>query len=224
MTSDIDFTALLTDAPPPAAWTKANQARGTIAAQVGVEVATWTARTRSAKVMVRDARRLDRAVEALDHLPEAGEYWHCVVGGEFRGFDLLPAMLKLAKSERFDGLTLTTLGFSRDNLEDLGGMVEAKRIDPATLRILASDFFRRSDRDVWAHGAEQAKRLGYGFRSTRNHTKLILAAIVGKSFVVESSANLRSCANLEQFCITQSKALFDFHVEWIAAVWPTAQD
>jgi hypothetical protein len=224
MTADIDFTALLADGPPPAAWTQANQDRGTIAAQIGVEVATWTARTRSAKVVVRDARRLERAVEAIDHMPEDGEYIHCVVGGEFRGMDLIPAFLKLAKSERFDAMTLTTLSFSRDNLEDLAGMVEAKQIDPATLRILASDFFRRADRDVWAYGAGQAKRLGYGFRSTRNHTKLILAAIAGKSYVIESSANLRSCANLEQFTITQSKALFEFHSGWIDAVWPTAEE
>ena len=159
----------------------------------------------------------------MTRLPANGEYLHVVTGGEFRGFDLLPAMLRLARAKRFDGLTLTTLGFSRENLEDLGQMVEAGMMPPKRLRILASDFFRRADSEIWQTGAEQAHRLGYGFRSTRNHTKLSLAAIAGKYFVVESSANLRSCANLEQFTMTQSRKLYDFHCQWIDAVWPTAE-
>ena len=206
-----------------AEWTKANQDRGSIAEQVGVPVATWTTRTRSKKIVARDARRLERAVEALDHLPEPGETVHIVTGAEFRGFDLLPAMLRLAKTDRFDSLTLTTLGFSRENLEDLAAMVAAGNIPADGLRILASDFFRRSDREIWQVGAAQARRLGYGFRSTRNHTKLILAAIAGKAYVTESSANLRSCSNLEQFSLTRSRQLYDFHAGWIGTVWPTAE-
>jgi hypothetical protein len=133
-------------------------------------------------------------------------------------------MLALAKAEMFDELTLTTLGFSKRNLEALDTMIDAGKIQPDKLRILCSDFFRRADPDIWKIGREQADRRGYGFRSTRNHTKLILAAIAGRFYIVESSANLRSCANLEQFTITQSKAVFQFHAGWIAAVWPTAQD
>jgi hypothetical protein len=236
-TREPDFDVSLPDLEPPSdlgtildgplaagAWTRANEARPTIAGQVGVAVATWTTRTRSGKTITRDARRLERAVEAMDRLPDAGEYVHIVTGAEFRGFDLLPAMLKLAKSERFDALTLTTLGFSRDNLGELCAMVEAGRIPPERLRVLCSDFFRRADRGIWQHGAEQARRLGYGFKSCRNHTKIILASIAGNAYVTESSANLRSCANLEQFCITQSKALFDFHTGWIEQVWPTAEN
>lgn len=220
----VDFTFDDSATPTKAGqWRRANEGRPTIARQLGRDVATWTTRIRSAKVQLRDARRLDRAVEALDRLPGPGEYIHIVTGQEFRGFDLLPAMLRLAKAKRFDGLTLTTLGFSRDNLADLAGMIQAGQIPPAKLRILASDFFRRADKEIWQHGADQARRLGYGFRSTRNHTKLILAAIGGRFYAVESSANLRSCANLEQFTMTQSRQLYDFHAGWIGTVWPTAE-
>lgn len=204
-------------------WSKPNQARATIARQIGRDVATWSLRRRSCKTVMRDARRLERAVEALDHLPSDGEYIHVVTGQEFRGFDLLPAMLRLAKAKRFDSLTLTTLGFSRDNLGELAHMIQAGQIPPAGLRILCSDFFRRADRHIWQAGAEQARRLGYGFRSTRNHTKLILANITGRFYAVESSANLRSCANLETFCMTQSRELYDFHQGWIGETWQTAQ-
>jgi hypothetical protein len=221
---EIDLSALLVDGPPAAEWTKPNEDRGSIAAQLGVKVATWSTRTRSAKIVARDARRLERAVDAVERLPEPGEYLHFIVGAEFRGMDLVPAFLKLAKADCYDALVLTTLGFSRENLEDLSRMIQARQIPPERLRILASDFFRRADRDVWQYGAEQACRLGYGFRSSRNHTKIILARIAGKAYVVESSANLRSCANLEQFCLCQSQALFEFHQGWIETVWQTAAE
>ena len=56
---------------------------------------------------------------------------------------------------------------------------------------------------------------GFTFKSYRNHTKLILAEIAGRCYVVESSANLRSCQNIEQFTLTQSHELFAFHAGWI---------
>jgi hypothetical protein len=217
---DLSFEAAT---PEAGQWTRDNQSRGTIAASLGVPVATWATRTRSKRMQARDARRLERAVEALERLPDSGEYVHIVTGQEFRGFDLLPAMLRLAKAKRFDVLVLTSLGFSRDNLAELARMIAERQIPPAKLRILCSDFFRRADRQIWQTGAEQARRLGYGFRSTRNHTKLTLAGIGRRCYVVESSANLRSCANLEQFTITQSRTLFDFHQQWIAQVWPIAE-
>ena len=223
MTENDDFSALLTDGPPPAAWTKANQDRGTIAGQLGVKVATFAMRQRAIRADAIDARRFERATEALTALPGPLEYLHMVTGAEFSGFDLLPAMLALSKADSFEALTLTTLGFSKRNLEALDAMMEAGKLKAGSLRILCSDFFRRSDREIWQIGRLQADRRGYGFRSTRNHTKLILGAIAGKSYVVESSANLRSCANLEQFTMTQSKDLFDFHAGWIETVWPTAE-
>jgi len=213
----------LADQPTTAQWSRDNADRRTIAEVLGVPVATWTSRTKGAKTETRDARRLARAVEAITALPRAGEYLHIITGQEFRGFDLLPAMLKLAKARRFDALTLTTLGFSRENLADLAAMIEAAQILPARLRILCSDFFRRADREIWRTGADQARRLGYDFRSTRNHTKLILAKIGRRFYVVESSANLRSCANLEQFTLTQSRKLYDFHESWLNQVWQTAE-
>ncbi len=60
-------------------------------------------------------------------------------------------------------------------------------------------------------------------KRARNHTKLILARVAGKSYVVESSANLRSCSNLEQFVITQSARLLKFHEGWLGKVWEIAE-
>ena len=40
----------------------------------------------------------------------------------------------------------------------------------------------------------------------------------GGKYVLETSANLRSCQNLEHASLTRSRKLFDFHAAWIARV------
>lgn len=174
-----------------------------------------TVRRQTVRRTTFDERRVKCAAASLAALPEHEESIHLVVGGEFAGFDLLPAFLRLAKAKHFEALHLTTLGFSRENFAQLEVMIAAKEIRPSTLAILCGDFFRRADPGLWDIGKLIARKYRFTFRSYRNHTKLILAQLAGKSYVVEGSANLRSCANIEQFTITQSPALYAFHLTWI---------
>jgi hypothetical protein len=167
------------------------------------------------KRTVFDARKISRAVDLLKSLPAPDESIHMIVGQEFAGFDLLPAFLQLAGAKSFEALHLTTLGFSRDNLAQLETMIKAREIPPRKLAILCGDFFRRADSGLWDIGKLLARTHRFTFKSYRNHTKIILAKISGRYYVVESSANLRSCQNIEQFTLSQSKALYDFHAAWI---------
>ena len=167
------------------------------------------------KVVTFDARKVQAAVDCVRTMPAAGESVHVVVGQAFAGFDLLPAFLEMASAKSFGRLYLTTLGFSRDNLAQLAILIGGGAIQPLQTRILCGDFFRRADSGLWDVGKLMAKEHGFTFKSYRNHTKLILAELAGRCYVVESSANLRSCQNVEQFTITQSRELFDFHAGWI---------
>lgn len=50
----------------------------------------------------------------------------------------------------------------------------------------------------------------------RNHAKIILAEMVdGRCFVWESSANMRSCRNIESYVLTQDVDLLLFHRGWM---------
>jgi hypothetical protein len=52
-----------------------------------------------------------------------------------------------------------------------------------------------------------------------SHAKILLMQLTdGRSFVAESSANLRSCASIEQITMTHDAALLDFHRNWITEV------
>ena len=175
------------------------------------------------KMVTFDARKVKTAVECIRRMPERGESVHVIVGQAFAGFDLLPAFLELTGAPRFTRLYLTTLGFSRDNLAQLETMIRAGQMTWGGLNILCGDFFRRADSGLWDIGKLIAKEHGFTFKSYRNHTKLILAELDGRRYVVESSANLRSCQNIEQFTFTQSRALFDFHASWIDEVLKVAK-
>ena len=178
---------------------------------------------RNRKLVTFDARKVGSAAKCIAALPIEGESVHMIVGQMFAGFDLLPAMLALSGAQAYGRLVLTTLGFNRDNLAQLALMLDLKQIDPRTLTVLCGDFFRRADAGLWDIGKLQASERGYGWRSYRNHTKLTLAQLGRRFFVVESSANLRSCQNIEQFTLTQSRDLFDFHAGWIDEIWKDAK-
>lgn len=50
----------------------------------------------------------------------------------------------------------------------------------------------------------------------RIHAKLILARMSrGTRYVIDSSANLRSCKNVETFNLHRSPDLYRFHTAWI---------
>jgi hypothetical protein len=192
--------------------------------RLGVKRAAFSMREKSVKIVTFDARKVGVAAETIRALPEPGEYLHVVCGQEFAGFDLLPVMLQLAPAKAFRALHLTTLGFSRDNLAQLELLIRAKQIPARALHILCGDFFRRADSGLWDIGRLLAREWGFNFKSFRNHTKLILAHIGSRYFVIESSANLRSCANIETFIFTQSRALYDFHRAWITDCLAVAKE
>lgn len=175
------------------------------------------------RVVTFDARKVRLAADTLRAMPEPGESVHVIVSQSFVGFDLLPAFLTLTGAPRFERLYLTTLGFSRDNLAQLETMIRAGQVVPKACHVLCGDFFRRADSGLWDVGKLLAREHGFTFKSYRNHTKLILAKIGPRFFVVESSANLRSCQNIELFTVTQSASMFAFHAGWIDDIMPAAK-
>jgi len=55
--------------------------------------------------------------------------------------------------------------------------------------------------------------------SARTHAKVIGLAFEPEHFyVIEGSANLRSCNNLEQITMTNNRTLFEFHRRWIQSI------
>lgn len=59
----------------------------------------------------------------------------------------------------------------------------------------------------------------------RTHTKLLLIeTTAGDCYTIESSANLRSCKNVEQSTFTNDRPLFDFHRQWLNELFQGGND
>lgn len=178
--------------------------------------------TEERKLITRVERRAYRrmltcknAVECLERLPERGEIFHVVMSGRFHGWALVPAVLELARPAKIKQLTVATLGFNDENVDSLLELLNAKQI--RQVDFVCSHFFRHSTTDVFErlHGELTAR--GHRVAAVRSHAKLLLFEMTdGRAYVIESSANLRSCNNAEQFSLTIDRELLEFHRAWLS--------
>ena len=153
-----------------------------------------------------------RATAALGRLPDPEESFHCLMGGDYHGFDLIIAVRELA-GEVIEELHVATLGFNRHNMAHLCSMLDARDVGRA--HVLCSEYFAGADFETFGYAKHELGRRGLRCVASRNHAKVLLFAIGPRRFVIESSANLRSCNNLEQFALCQSPPLYEFHRAWI---------
>lgn len=179
-----------------------------------------TAQILRRQVSKRELRHLEEisaAVGELGRLPDRDESIHALMRGNFHGWDLVPAILQLAAPAVIDELCVATLGFNTRNARELLRLFDEGRI--LSVAFLCSHYFQK------ASGAEfEILRAGLVERgqavfATRTHAKVIAARLSdGRCIVVEMSANLRSCHNIEQYAMTESPDLFEFHRHWIREV------
>jgi len=161
-----------------------------------------------------DLRTAGIAASTLS-LPEPDESLHCVMDGRFHAFDVIIALQKLAGCP-IRSLTVSTLGFNRHNLSHLRKMHGKGLLTEAFL--LCSDYQAGIDERLVEFARETLRDFGT-IRSARNHSKIACLDMEdGRAFVTEGSANLRTCSNIEQFTIFQSRQLLDFHSGWIRSV------
>jgi hypothetical protein len=162
-------------------------------------------------VLLSKARK---AAQQLERLPDQGETIHAVLNGEYALWDFVPAVLELS-GQPIDNLTICTLGFSRNNVEALSELVEAGQVK--RLSVLCSTYFAAAGVDgaIYSQMVELCAKHGFPIAALRTHAKILLMATGERRIVIESSANLRSCHNVEQATILDCPELFDFHSAWM---------
>lgn len=163
----------------------------------------------------RDARRAKLAVETIGRLPDSFDCFHIVISGKFALWNMVPAILELAAPIKIAALTVATLGFSKANIAEMMQLMDAGKI--ARVSMLCSHYFRGTSKGIWEFAAaELAKRRTARFLSIRTHAKLLLVKLEdGRTVTIESSANLRSCKNIETATILGHPRCYEFHTGWI---------
>jgi len=157
------------------------------------------------------------AVAEIAELPGPEESLHLVCRGNFPLWQIVPAVLTMAGAAIIEHLAIGTLGFSKQNAAELFDLIDGGKV--RSVSIVASVYFQRQNPSEYKIMAEGLADRGQKIVAIRSHAKVIAMELSdGRGFTVESSANLRSCRNLEQLTLTQSVDLTRFHAGWIQEV------
>ena len=176
---------------------------------------------RSDKAVMLDARRLANALEHIGRLPEAGEAFHCVTEKRYSMGHIIPTVLHFAAPAVIDYAAIVTLSFSKANMIDLLAMIDAGQI--GRLDFAYSCYFRSNNKEACCRLTDELTARGCRVYSGLIHAKILLLGLSdGRGYVVESSANLRSCASIEQIVVTHDAALLEFHRQWLDSLFPEA--
>jgi hypothetical protein len=179
------------------------------------EVAGRTALLRKAnRRKLMDAMQSRNAVREIAALPGPEESLHIICRGNFPLWSIVPATINLAAPATINVLSIATLGFSAANATALLGLIDAGKVN--TVRVIASVYFERQNPAEYRLMSDGLAERGQKIVALRSHAKVITMALSdGGMLSVESSANLRSCRNLEQVTLTNSPDLCRFHAGWI---------
>lgn len=171
------------------------------------------AHRRKSKHYVLNEAGIYSATKQIQELPSDGWSTHCIMGGNYHGFDIIPAVFRLA-GEPIRHLTIATLSFSKRNMANLCHMLDEGQV--LQVELLTSDYFAKADADIYAQAEAEMSQRNQRIGFTRNHAKVIcLEFETAGNYSIESSANLRSCVNFEQFALHNDKELMHYHRGWI---------
>ncbi len=171
--------------------------------------------------LLRNPKRIDtkallqreNAARLIEAIPQAGEVLHVICNGNFAAWDMIPAIRKLT-GQRITRLDVATLGFSKSNVAQMRAMLDAGQI--GELWLIYSCYFRSTSKVETEFLHETLTGPKVRIASFRTHAKLLIVELSGGDcLTIETSANLRSCKNIEQYAITNDRPLMEFHRRWI---------
>jgi len=160
----------------------------------------------------------ENCAAVLDHLPaEEGDRTHAIIAGDFIFCDLL---LAIAKARGRGSLAVSTLSLSMKNVAAIAASIDRGDIDRFDL--ILSHYFQSTSKELFqAIERELSGRKRCRIVIARTHCKLALFETPGRvPLTVESSANLRSCGNLEHVTIFADEDLARWHRETFEKILP----
>lgn len=154
----------------------------------------------------------DNAVKLANELRvDKGQRADVVVGGNFIFGDFIEAYVT-THAAFCKKMTISTLSLSQENVDSLRNLLDAGYVEQ--LDLIVSLYF---------YGHEAHQLIPYIYRELDHDNKFQLAVagmhtkiaqfetLGGRKVVIHGSANLRSSANVEQFCIEENEELYDFY-------------
>lgn len=165
--------------------------------------------------------KYERAVDFVNGSPledlQDGDRYFAILSGKFVFGDIIEAYL-FERDHVADEIFIATLSMSQSNCDSLAGIIDAGRVK--RLGLILSTYW---------YAVEMKRRVGYvverlsraqqfNWAAVSLHCKLIMIKEGDRHYVMHGSANLRSCAQLEQVVIERNEALYQFNKRWMEQV------
>jgi hypothetical protein len=174
--------------------------------------------TRAVRRAFRSLEQVQMAARLLDRLPDDQEAYHIVLSGKFSMWHFVPSIAQIADPHIIDELHVVTLSYSGQNMTELLKMIDNVEIRSVTFT--TSTYFAAMNRELYRKAVDALTANGHRIRALLVHAKMLLIRLAdGRKFTLESSANLRSCNNIEQAVLTCDAGLYDFHRAWIEKLY-----
>jgi hypothetical protein len=166
--------------------------------------------------------QMERVAEILPDPPAPRESVHIVSNAQYDFAAWIPHALTWMG--RADALYVSTWTLSRPNALDLFAMHDAEQIARGQIHFLTGLYFKRRETAVYAMLLEGIRARGGRYKAFENHAKVLLIACAARRLwiTVEGSANLTANPRVEQYVVTNDRALHDFHRGWMEEVFATS--
>lgn len=148
--------------------------------------------------------------------PPPGDSIHVLSKAEFDFWTWVPTMIDWLGQTR--ELWCSTWTACRINVVDLFQIWDAGRI--GQVHFLTGLYFKRRESAVYAQLLDGIRARGGRYRAARNHAKVILLDNPERNayLTVVGSANLTSNPRMENYVITNDRAVHEFHAAWMEEV------
>lgn len=166
----------------------------------------------AAKIKFENKLKREKVEQLFSELPAENESLHIVSNGTFDYFTLIPHVIAVSNSQA-DEFWFSTWTMSRENVIQIVDLFDRGYMK--TINALTGEYFRTRESKVFSLLDEACSQRGQRLTSNKNHAKVTLLKIGDGHFIIEGSANFTANPRIEQFVLTNSKPLFDFHKEWM---------
>lgn len=155
--------------------------------------------------------KYDNAVKLAKEIElNKGDRYNAIISGGFIFGDFLEAFC-VEKNLLVREMTISTLSLSQDNIDSLYNLIAGDYVQKLNI-IISHYFYSHERRGLIAYLYKRLDiddKLQLAVAGT--HTKITTMLTDDLNIVVHGSANLRSSANVEQFCIEENEGLYEFY-------------
>lgn len=170
-------------------------------------------------IKIRHKLKLENKIKSksindlVSELPTAEESLHIISSGSFDYFNLIPLIIELS-GEIIEEFYFSTWTMSHTNTVQIFDLYDKGIIKK--IHCFIGDYFQSREKAV-CHILKEGleKRQGCTFFANKNHAKVSLLKTKSNFYIVEGSANFTANPRIEQFNLTNSSILYNFHQEWM---------